>query len=184
MMYSRRLIARLTTYAAMFTILMLSGAPIISRHLQCAGLLTSVQHDKGEHAGHSSMRVSGMANASMEEEAGRSLVHHGIDGEDSACGYCDLLIHVPLLLWLFVPALRFMLSSRREAVSITAPTLYLCLNAAFFHRPRAPPYVSVRCKLSSARKRVASAVGYFSITETVKSCQILRQTHGQFVVRF
>ncbi|WJV55930.1 DUF2946 domain-containing protein [Prodigiosinella aquatilis] len=147
MMYSRRLIARLTTYAAMFAILMLSGAPIISRHLQCAGLLTSVQHDIGESAGHSSMRVSGMANASMEEEAGSALAQHGIVGEDSACGYCDLLIHVPLFLWLFVPALWLMLSSRREAISITVPTLYLCLNAAFFHSPRAPPYVSGRCKL-------------------------------------
>ncbi|WP_227666455.1 DUF2946 family protein, partial [Klebsiella variicola] len=42
----------------------------------------------------------------MTMPAAEHAGHHGMDpAEMIFCGYCELLIHVPLLLWTFVPLL-------------------------------------------------------------------------------
>lgn len=75
----------------------------------------------------------------MAMPAAEHAGHHGMDpAEMIFCGYCELLIHVPLLLWTFVPLLWLMariarLSSAPRIVS--PPIRRLILQPS----PRGPP---------------------------------------------
>ncbi|WP_192456992.1 DUF2946 domain-containing protein [Musicola keenii] len=149
MIFSRRLITHLTAYIAMFAMVMLFGAPIISKHLQSSGLLGSDARHDGRDVAHSAMTMPGMDHSSMHGAAAMGVVtpsvsphRHDYPAQDSACDYCELLIHVPLFLWVFTPELRFVPFSCWRSPSVAIVALYLRLSAAF-HMPRAPPRVSV-----------------------------------------
>ncbi|WP_264175904.1 DUF2946 domain-containing protein [Musicola paradisiaca] len=132
----------------MFAMVMLLGAPIVSKHLQSSGLLASESRDDGSAVAHSAMTMPGMDHSSMHGAAAMGVTpsasphRHDYPAQDSACDYCELLIHVPLFLWVFTPELRFVPFSCWHSQSVTIVALYLRLSAAF-HMPRAPPLVSV-----------------------------------------
>ncbi|MGK3142224.1 DUF2946 domain-containing protein [Pantoea sp. C2G6] len=122
---------RLTAGIAILAVLLLFVAPMVSKNL-------------AEH--HASMqRFSAM---SMEMPM---MAHHGemmmadhtmMADPGLACGYCDLLIHVPLLLWVFVPFICWICRVRRAPPppAISPPRRRQTLR---LHRPRAPPHSTV-----------------------------------------
>jgi len=121
---------RLTAGIAILAVLLLFVAPMVSKNL--AEHHAMMQHSTTDMPvmQHSDMMMSDhmmMSDADM-------LMDPGL-----ACGYCDLLVHVPLMLWVFVPFIWWMcLISRAPPPAAIAPpeqrrTLRL-------HRPRAPPY--------------------------------------------
>ena len=86
--------------------------------------------------------------------------HAGYPGMDSAemifCGYCELLIHVPLLLWTFVPLLWLMariarLPARRASFLRPFGAL-LCGRARAATRPTVFPY----CLIMGNAVRIAA----------------------------
>ena len=96
----RQLQQRFTACIAIMAVLLLFVAPVVSKSLM-----------------HHPM-MGGMAQSAaamphdMHAMAMPAAEHAGYPGMDSAemifCGYCELLIHVPLLLWTFVPLLWLM----------------------------------------------------------------------------
>jgi len=45
----------------------------------------------------------------MDHHSEMSMADHGMMmGPGFACGYCDLLVHVPLMLWVFIPFIWWM----------------------------------------------------------------------------
>ncbi|BDH45564.1 hypothetical protein TUM12370_16080 [Salmonella enterica subsp. enterica serovar Choleraesuis] len=137
MMFSRRLFQCLTAGIALIAILMLSAAPAVSRHLQSEGLLAPTANSVAEQMHHQHMEMPGMSHMAMEQG---SDGHH-YQEQESACGYCELLIHVPLMLWVFSPILLLILSSRREPIRRAVRILYRPPLRACY-RPRAPPLSS------------------------------------------
>ncbi|WP_337010612.1 DUF2946 domain-containing protein [Pantoea sp. AS142] len=118
---------RLTAGIAILAVLLLFVAPMISKNL-------------AEH--HATMqRVSAISAEmpTMHHHSEMSMADHGMMmGPGFACGYCDLLVHVPLMLWVFIPFLWWMsLSSRAPPPSAINPPQWRRLLRR--HRPRAPP---------------------------------------------
>ncbi len=58
--------------------------------------------------------------------------------DDVACGYCQLLVHFPLLIWVFVPFIWLMLLISRAPSPFSLP-FYLCIAFFGLPQPRAPP---------------------------------------------
>lgn len=84
---------------------------------------------------HHSMHAVSHQSASMPD---MPLMMHGSIMDDLACGYCVMLIHLPLMLWIFVAIiwLAFRIA--------TAPPPKLVLNSFTVYfpgiaQPRAPP---------------------------------------------
>ncbi|MGA3686334.1 DUF2946 domain-containing protein [Serratia bockelmannii] len=126
----RQLQQRVTACIAIMAVLLLFVAPVVSKslthHPMMGGMTQSaaaMPHD-----------MHGMAMPAAEHAG-----HHGMDpAEMTFCGYCELLIHVPLLLWAFVPLLWLMTRIARLpcAPRIVSPLLRrLTLRPS----PRGPP---------------------------------------------
>ena len=66
------------------------------------------------------------------------MMHHNMDDGEFACGYCDLLVHVPMMMWVFIPFIWLMLVISRAP---PLPPLVAPRPRRFSgtHRPRAPP---------------------------------------------
>lgn len=58
--------------------------------------------------------------------------------DEFACGYCQLLVHVPMLMWLFVPVLLLMLLVSQSPPIRPLPTYHLTVYPGPC-QPRAPP---------------------------------------------
>lgn len=118
---------RLTAGIAILAVLLLFVAPMISKNL----------------AEHRAMMQDASAMSAempmMDHHSEMSMADHGMMmGSGFACGYCDLLVHVPLMLWVFVPFIWWMcLISRAPPPSAINPPLWRRLLR--LHRPRAPP---------------------------------------------
>ena len=73
-----------------------------------------------------------------------SPLHHILNGgasspmEDIACGYCQLLIHLPIIVWVFVPLIWLTLRISRMPPARTPVGPVLPRSYADFF-PRAPP---------------------------------------------
>ncbi|WP_071827027.1 DUF2946 domain-containing protein [Serratia liquefaciens] len=88
-----------------FAILMLFIAPVISRSLEHARVgqsetatMTDCGMDMSAHGHHHSPEPDGTASAQSMTMAMQTGSHNmAMMMDDSACGYCVLLIHVPLL---------------------------------------------------------------------------------------
>lgn len=140
---------RFPVLLALVAVLMLFIAPEISKSLQrnlsVSGEMTG--HDRG-HPAHSSYRLSPGSEKSATpsgHHADRQDLHHTMMPmagtgvmDDSACGYCQLLIHLPFLSWVFIPFIWLTLVISRpppEASFAYIPFSVLTDDC----QPRAPP---------------------------------------------
>ncbi|MEL4016593.1 DUF2946 domain-containing protein [Dryocola clanedunensis] len=116
---------------ALLAMLMLFIAPVISKSLehQRAG----TKHQGMEHHMMMEMPLMEMpATSHLLPGVGASLM------DDIACGYCQLLLHVPLIVWLFIPLLwQASRVTRAPPLPVIAPLLPQHDDAEAL--PRAPP---------------------------------------------
>ncbi|WP_323864255.1 DUF2946 domain-containing protein [Xenorhabdus cabanillasii] len=123
---------------ALLAIMMLFIAPVVSKTLE---------HSRGikSEACHG-ISMPDMQNSNHHKAffLSDSMNHHGVDHihmglmDDIACGYCQLLINLPLLSGTFVPFLLLTLTiSRAPPVPcFSGPTIRLFYGES---QPRAPP---------------------------------------------
>jgi hypothetical protein len=125
---------RLTACIAILAVLLLFVAPMISKNL-------------AEH--HAAMQSDSAMCAEMpmmDHHSEMSMADHGMMAPGFACGYCDLLVHVPLMLWVFIPFIWWMcLISRAPPPSAINPPQWRRLLR--LHRPRAPPCFASHSRL-------------------------------------
>jgi|SRR5471030_847953 len=132
-------------WLGIMAILMLFIAPVVSKSLVAEGM---------SHSMMPGMSMSGMDMSSMDMSHGEMLsgsAHHHVmpdhdiglgmlpgDMSDSACGYCVLLVHLPLLHLLALPMLWVSHVSSRAPPHVVAVHL---VPATFYSdaQPRAPP---------------------------------------------
>lgn len=116
----------LSASIAILAVLLLFIAPVVSKSL-------------AEH--HDAMAMSGMSAdmPMMDHHSDMAMADHSMMMDDGvACGYCDLLVHVPLMLWVFVPFIWLMcLTSRAPPPRHVSRLALPRLNGIY--RPRAPP---------------------------------------------
>lgn len=127
MTFSLALRQRLTACIAIVAVLLLFVAPVVSKTL-----LERQNHMQ------SMMADMPMDHAAMPDRVMPGMDHHMMDDGEFACGYCDLLVHVPLMMWVFIPFIWLMLVISR------APPLPTIISPVIrrqtgIHRPRAPP---------------------------------------------
>lgn len=89
-----------------------------------------MQHDTPHHAR--------SVQASMPGMNGMPGMMHGDMMDDAACGYCLMLIHIPLMIWVFVAIIWLTLR-----ISVTPPPRLIFRRFTPFFpgiaQPRAPP---------------------------------------------
>ncbi|MEG3131858.1 DUF2946 domain-containing protein [Pantoea cypripedii] len=127
MMFSSAIRQRLTACIAIVAVLLLFVAPVVSKTLlERQNHLQSMMADMPMH------------HDAMPDMAMPGMDHHMMDDGEFACGYCDLLVHVPLMMWVFVPFIWLMLViSRAPPIpDVIAPVIRRHTST---HRPRAPP---------------------------------------------
>lgn len=129
---------RLTAGIAILAVLLLFVAPMISKNL-------------AEH--HATMQRASAMRAEMpmmhHHSEMMSMADHGMMEPGFACGYCDLLVHVPLMLWVFIPFIWWMsLISRAPPPSAINPPPWRWMLR--LHRPRAPPALASHSLLSDS----------------------------------
>lgn len=123
---------RLSACLAILAVLLLFVAPVVSKDLMAS------QHDA--MSDRMMMSHSAEAMPMMHHSAeGIMSPDHSMSGEESfACGYCELLVHVPLMLWTAVPLIWLMLLISRSPPPLrTLPPLRQ--REIRVYRPRAPP---------------------------------------------
>lgn len=125
MTLSRSIMQRLTAAIAIVAVLLLFVAPVISTSLAPPMMMAD-------------MPEMAMDQMMPPDHAAGMMDHAAMNDAGFACGYCDLLIHVPLLLWLFIPFiwLALLLSRAPPPAPIAAPLLR---PRRQLYRPRAPP---------------------------------------------
>lgn len=116
--------------------LMLFIAPVISKSLEHRRMAEMGNH--GEH--HVMMDMGSMempTSPHLMPGMGASLM------DDIACGYCQLLLHIPLIVWLFIPFIWLAWRiSRAPPPPVIAAILAQHDDAQAL--PRAPPVVPFR----------------------------------------
>ena len=131
-MYSTYLTQRFTACIAILAVLLLFFAPIVSKNLAERHDRMMMTHDMS--AMHTDMPTLRHHSAMPKSE------HNVKMDEGFACGYCELLVHVPLMLWVFVASTWLMLIvSRAPPVYVVAQPLLKRVTGN--HCPRAPPVV-------------------------------------------
>lgn len=96
----RQLQQRFAACIAIMAVLLLFVAPVVSKSLMHHQMMSGM----AQPAATMQHEMHGMVMPAAEHAG-----HHGMDpAEMIFCGYCELLIHVPLLLWAFVPLLWLM----------------------------------------------------------------------------
>ena len=129
---------RLTASIAILAVLLLFVAPMVSKNLaeHHASLqrLSAISGDRVMMDHHGEM-------AMMDHHSDMPMAGHEMMAPGFACGYCDLLSHVPLMLWVFIPFIWWMcLISRAPPPPATAPPRRR--RSLRTHRPRAPPLLA------------------------------------------
>ncbi|EPA6641049.1 MULTISPECIES: DUF2946 domain-containing protein [Serratia] len=126
----RQLQQRVTACIAIMAVLLLFVAPMVSKSLTHHPMMGGMAQTDGAMP----QDMHGMAMPAAEHAG-----HHGMDpAEMIFCGYCELLIHVPLLLWTFVPLLWLMARIARLPCApriVSPPLRRLILRPS----PRGPP---------------------------------------------
>ncbi|QKJ87136.1 hypothetical protein PMPD1_2191 [Paramixta manurensis] len=123
-----------TAWLAIAAVLLLFVAPVISKTLaqqqpDAMSSMTMVNMPM-MHTMPSTDSMHGVHHAAMD---------HSMPGDDGfACGYCELLVHVPLMVWIFIPFIWLILR-----ISHAPPVPAVVGNEVrrndSFHHPRAPP---------------------------------------------
>lgn len=133
MTFSHHLRQRLTACVAIVAVLLLFVAPIVSKTLMERQSRMMDRPSQGTMAGMSMHHHEMMMDSMMP-----GMDHHMMDDGEFACGYCDLLVHVPLMIWAFIPFiwLTWMISRAPPLPRLAAPILRRYIGT---HRPRAPP---------------------------------------------
>ena len=125
---------------ALLAVLMLFIAPVISKSLEPPRAAKGGEHQMMGHSGGMMMEMGAMktpASSHLMPSAGASLM------DDIACGYCQLLLHIPLIVWLFIPFIWLAWRiSRVPAPPVIAPLLAEHADAETL--PRAPPVALFR----------------------------------------
>ncbi len=138
---------RIPAFIALMAILMLFIAPVISKALEhhrkngmnhCIAM-SDMQHN--DNNGH--QKIGHQQAVTLTH----SMNHHGIDHihmgfmDDIACGYCQLLINLPLLAGGFVSfvLLTLMVSRTPPAPLFSGTTIWRFYGES---QPRAPPLIS------------------------------------------
>ncbi|MGB7800925.1 DUF2946 domain-containing protein [Buttiauxella sp.] len=120
---------------ALLAMLMLFIAPVISKSLEQKRAGKNGEHQMMVHSGGMMMEMGEMklpASSHLMPGAGASLM------DDIACGYCQLLLHIPLIVWLFIPFIWLAWRiSRAPPPPVIAPLLAQHDDAEAL--PRAPP---------------------------------------------
>ncbi|MBS0881427.1 DUF2946 domain-containing protein [Pantoea sp. JGM49] len=135
MTFSHQLRQRLTACIAILAVLLLFVAPIVSKSLMER---QSRMMDMPSHGMTSEMSMH--HHEMMMDMAMPGMDHHMMEDGEFACGYCDLLVHVPLMMWVFIPFIWLMMVISRAP---PLPPLQAPVIRRFSptHRPRAPPAV-------------------------------------------
>lgn len=127
---------------ALLAMLMLFIAPVISKSLEHRRAAEINNHAE-QHMTHADGMMMEMGPMEMPVAshlppgAGASLM------DDIACGYCQLLLHVPLIVWLFIPFIWLAWRiTRAPPPAVIAPLLAQHDDAKA--QPRAPPVVLFR----------------------------------------
>jgi hypothetical protein len=133
MTFSYQLRQRLTACIAILAVLLLFVAPIVSKTLmERQSRMMDMPSDgmTSELSMHHHEMMMDMAMPGMD--------HHMMEDGEFACGYCDLLVHVPLMMWVFIPFIWLMMVISRAP---PLPRLQAPLIRRFSptNRPRAPP---------------------------------------------
>ncbi|WP_374050633.1 DUF2946 domain-containing protein [Xenorhabdus taiwanensis] len=122
--------SRTPAIIALLAILMLFIAPVVSKTLERyrEGIKSEINH---------CMSVSDMPSTHMMNHHSVDHVHMGLM-DDIACGYCQLLINLPLLAGGFVPfiLLTLIVSRAPPASRFFGPIIRLFYGES---QPRAPP---------------------------------------------
>ncbi|MCW0331668.1 hypothetical protein NB704_003057 [Pantoea ananatis] len=116
---------QLSACIAILAVLLLFIAPVVSKNL-------AERHD--------AMTMSGMSAdmPMMDHHSDMAMTDHSMMNDGLACGYCDLLVHVPLMLWVFIPFIWLIcLTCRAPPPRHIARLALPRLNGIY--RPRAPP---------------------------------------------
>jgi len=134
---------------AILAILMLFLAPEVSKNLaqwqadvpETHLMHNTVAHEMATNHNHSSPTENPPGHhAHHGENGGHHLMGSTSMAGDFACGYCELLIHCPLIFWLFTPLIWLLLVSSRAP-----PILHYCLSPIPYFagcaQPRAPPVI-------------------------------------------
>jgi len=134
---------------AILAILMLFLAPEVSKNLvqwqaepsETHLMPSTAPHEMAADHHHSPHTMPSSGHHAHHGEAGG---HHMMGSTsmagDFACGYCELLIHCPLIFWLFTPLIWLLLVSSRTPpirLSFLSPIPYFAGCA----QPRAPPVI-------------------------------------------
>ncbi|WP_084933953.1 DUF2946 domain-containing protein [Pantoea rwandensis] len=133
MTYSNQLRQRLTACVAIVAVLLLFVAPIVSKTLMER---QSRMMDMPSHGMMSEMSMH--HHEMMMDMVMPGMDHHTMDDGEFACGYCDLLVHVPLMMWVFIPLLWLTMVISR-APPLPRRVAPLLRRYSTIHRPRAPP---------------------------------------------
>ena len=131
MTFSATFRQRLTACIAIMAVLLLFVAPVVSKTLlERQNHPPSIMADMPVH------------HAAMPDMAMPGMEHHRMDEGEFACGYCDLLVHVPLMMWVFIPFIWLMLVISRAPPPPRLITLVIRRQTGI-HRARAPPALRV-----------------------------------------
>ena len=130
MMFSHAIRQRLTACVAIVAVLLLFVAPIVSKTLmeRQSQMATAPQHSMMSDSHHAMMMDMSMP----------GMGHHMMDDGEFACGYCDLLVHVPLMFWVFIP-LIWLIKVCSRAPPLPRVVAPIVRRHSGTHRPRAPP---------------------------------------------
>lgn len=124
---------RLSACLAILAVLLLFVAPVVSKDLMThqQGAMSARMMSHGADA--MPMMHHHMDDGMMSPD------HRMSDDEGLACGYCALLVHVPLMLWAAVPLIWLMILIARAPPPLCAiPPLRR--RDIRVYRPRAPPF--------------------------------------------
>jgi hypothetical protein len=142
-------------YLSLLAILMLFLAPVISKSLEhqrasqpCSAAITSTHNNMPDMAAmhHAMPGMEHDLHSSLGSACAidQGMSHHLVSTpgsspmEDIACGYCQLLIHLPLIQTVFIPFIWLirLVSQAPFLPVIVAPLLSACYSE---YQPRAPP---------------------------------------------
>ncbi len=136
---------QLSPYLALLAMLMLFVAPVISQSLahrfasaHCTSEVT-IAHNTVPNIKHGTHTTTDSACSTLQDIPHHLFPNPGSSPmEDIACGYCQLLIHFPLITNVFVPFIWMLLlvSQATFSPATISPLLPVCYLEC---QPRAPP---------------------------------------------